>query len=136
MSDYLSKLRENGLKVTPKRLAIIDFFAEKNCALTPEEVWVPLKKKFGQLGLPSVYRNLEALADCGILTRIHQFDNKRHYALCPCNPYHNYHIVCSECGKVEQVEDNLLEGLTEVKGFKVLNHFLQLEGICETCEKN
>ena len=136
MNEYIQKLKEKGLKATPKRLAIIDFFAEKNSVLTPEEVWVPLKKRFGQLGLPSVYRNLEALTECGILTRIHKFDNKRHYALCHdhCSHSHHHHIVCNVCGKVGEFEDCHLESLNKIKGFKIVKHFVQLEGVCADCQ--
>ena len=132
--NHVDKLKQNGLKITPKREAIIAFFEKKNCLLTPEEVWIPLKKDFGQLGLPSVYRNLESLVECGVLTRVHQFDNKRHYALCHAHDHHHHHhIVCVQCGKVGEFDACRLEKVKEVDGFKVLKHFVQLEGLCAGC---
>lgn len=136
MDSYRQQLKKRGLKATPKRLAIIEFFAQRDRILTPEEVWAPLKEKFGQFGLPSIYRNLEMLADCGILIKIHQFDNKRYYALChhAHGEEHHHHIVCMSCGKVGEFEDCHLEQIRRVNGFKVLRHFVQLEGICAQCQ--
>ncbi len=136
MSPHCEKLRSHGLKITPKRQAIIAFFEKAKRTLRPEEVWTPLKKKFGRLGLPSVYRNLESLVECGILTRIHKFDNNRHYALCHASEHHHHHIVCVKCGKIGEFESCRLEKITAVEGFRVLKHFVQLEGVCAGCEKH
>jgi Fur family ferric uptake transcriptional regulator len=136
MDTYTEQLQKNGLKATPKRVAIIDYFVCQNRALTPEEVWIPLKKRFGQLGLPSVYRNLESLADCCVLTRIHRFDNKRYYALCHTHCCgHHHHIVCTACGRVGEFLNCHLKTIKEVDGFKVTSHFVQLEGLCAQCQK-
>ncbi|MCA9393935.1 MAG: transcriptional repressor [Candidatus Omnitrophica bacterium] len=135
MNDYADQLRRRGLKATPKRMAIIGLFVKENRILTPEEVWVPLRRKFGRLGLPSVYRNLDTLAGCHILTQVHQFDNKRYYALCHArHDHHHHHIVCTSCGKVGEFEGCALESVRRVDGFKVLRHFVQLEGICADCQ--
>lgn len=135
MTDYADNLRARGLKATPKRMAIIALFTQTDRLMTPEEVWVPLRRKFGQLGLPSVYRNLEALAECGILAKVHQFDNKRYYALCHADhAHHHHHIVCTVCGKVGEFDACRLQSVREVNGFKVLRHFVQLEGVCADCQ--
>lgn len=135
MSDCSKQLREHGFKVTPKREAIVEFFEKKQRSLTPEEVWEPLKKRFGRLGLPSVYRNLETLVECGILTRIHSFDNRRHYALCHAHDgHHHHHVVCLRCGKVGEYEGCGLKDIRKAGGFRVTRHFLQLEGFCEDCQ--
>ncbi|MGE0268680.1 MAG: Fur family transcriptional regulator [Candidatus Omnitrophota bacterium] len=136
MDQYIDSLKNSGFKITPKRLAIIELFLKENRVLTPDEVWVPLKKDFGQLGLPSVYRNLESLVECGVLTKIHQFDNKRYYGLChaPDHTHHHHHIVCTTCGKVGEFEGCQLTEIKKIKGFKVLRHFVQLEGLCTDCQ--
>ncbi len=136
MNYHLEKLRRNGFKLTPRRKAIVDLFEDCDSHLTPEEVWRQLKKKFHQCGLPSVYRNLESLADCDILTRIQQFDRKKHYGLC-CAKHneHHHHITCLKCGTVEDVKDCAIKGIKKIKGYKVINHFMQINGICPDCAK-
>lgn len=134
MDFCAQKLKGHGLKSTAQRQAIIDFFEDQNRTLTPEDVWAPLKKKFGHLGLPSVYRNLEALVACGILARVHRFDNNRHYVLCHAHGQgHHHHIICKACGRVGEFDGCDIIKRKTVNGFKITGHFLQLEGICGDC---
>lgn len=134
MDMYLHKLKRHSLKLTPRRRAIIEIFLCCGCHLTPEEVWKKLCNDFNKCGLPSVYRNLETLADCGVLTRIQQFDCKKHYALCTAkNDYHHHHITCIKCGKVDEFKSCSLENMRKINGYKIVNHFMQVNGICEEC---
>lgn len=139
MDNYIEKLTDAGLKITPRRKALIRLFSERATHLTPEEVWNSLKKKFVKLGLPGVYRNLESLAECGILARIHQFDGKKHYGLCPAggdnlhHARHHHHIVCVKCGKVDDIEGCAIEEAVKIKGYKIVSHFLQVNGVCAAC---
>lgn len=136
MDNYLERLREKGLKLTPRRKAIVELFIDCDSHLTPEEVWNKLRKDFDQCGLPSVYRNLESLADCGILTRIQQFDRKKHYGLCTArHNHHHHHITCIQCGKVEEIDDCIIENKRKIKGYKVVSHYMQVNGICTDCTK-
>ncbi len=130
---YLNKLRENNFKLTPKRKAIIDFFLYKDRYLTPGDVWKGLKKKFKHLGLPTIYRNLETFSKCGILTKIQRPDRRLYYGLCNSRNKHHHHIICIRCGKVEEFSDCNLFRKKIIKGFKVISHSLQIEGICPNC---
>ena len=135
LNQYLQKLRNSPLKSTPKRIAIIEIFHKNNKFLAPEEVYKKLCKKFSACGLPGVYRNLEALSEYHILARIHKFDNKRYYGLCHAEEgMHHHHIVCIRCGKVGEVSGCDLLKKKTVDGFKIIEHFLQLDGICVDCQ--
>lgn len=134
MEYYFEKIRENGLKLTPLRKAIIKLFIDQDSHMTPEDTWSNLKNKFKQCGLPSVYRNLEILVECGILTRIQLFDNKKHYGICTCRKdQHHHHIVCIKCGKVDTIGECSIIRKKKMKGFRVVDHYLQVNGICEDC---
>ena len=125
--------RENNFKLTPKRRAIIDFFLCEERYLTPQDVWKGLKKKFKHLGLPSIYRNLETFSKCGILTKIQRPDRRLYYGLCNSKNKHHHHIICIRCGKVREFSDCGLFKKKTIKGFKVISHSLQIEGICSNC---
>lgn len=138
MEHYIEKLRQGGFKLTPRRQAIIELFVDGHSHLTPDEVWDKLKKQFDQCGLPSVYRNLETLVECGVLTRIQQFDRKKHYGLCTAayGDRHHHHITCIKCGKVDEIKNCAINDIKKVKGYKVISHFMQVNGICENCTSN
>lgn len=137
MEHYIEKLKSKGFKLTPRRHAIIKLFFECCGHMTPEDVFEKLKKNFTKCGVPGVYRNLESLAECGVLTRIQQFDRKRHYGLCHCgHDEHHHHITCIKCGKVDEIKDCVFDGVKKMNGYKVVNHFIQINGICSSCLKN
>lgn len=135
MDHYLEKLKEGGFKLTPRRQAIIELFVNSKSHLAPEEVWGELKKQFNLCGLPSVYRNLESLVECGILTRIQQFDRKKHYGLCSAihGDHHHHHIACIKCGKVDEIKDCAIKNMKKIKGYKIVSHFMQVNGVCAGC---
>lgn len=138
MEQFLKKLKQGGFKLTPRRQAIIKFFVDGRKHLTPEEVWGKLKKQFLQCGFPSVYRNLESLVACGVLTRIQQFDRKKHYGLCSADhgDYHHHHITCIKCGKVDKIKDCAINEAEKIEGYKVVSHFMQVNGVCPDCFKS
>ncbi len=142
MEKYIKMMKENNLKITPKRMSIIKFFLDNNVYSTPESVWKYLKKNFKKIGLPTVYRNLAEFEKIGILTKIEGEEKRMYYGLCeaknPFSPHH--HIVCIFCRKIGVVEEcnfnQLKEDVEKNTGFKVLSHKLLLKGICKTCLEN
>jgi Fe2+ or Zn2+ uptake regulation protein len=135
LEKYFEKLKNNGFKLTPRRREIIDLFVSCGSHLSPEMVWHKLKLKFKRCGLPGVYRNLEALLKCGILVRIQQTDRKKHYGLCVSGDNHHHHITCIKCGKVEDIKDCAIRGIDKIKGYKIVSHFMQVNGICASCRE-
>lgn len=134
-TTYLQKIKQSGLKLTPKRKAIVEFFARRLKTLTPEDVYGHLKTQFKHCGLPSVYRNLESLASCGILDKIQKFDNKRHYGLCPNEKqHHHHHVICVQCGSMGEFEACDILNCKEINGYKIVDHYLQINGICPDCQ--
>lgn len=136
MQDQYTRLRDSGLKLTPRRKAIIDLFSGRNGPLSPREVQSLLKRAFSRCGLPGVYRNLETLADCGVLFRVAGFGRERTYGFCghkhSCQEHH-HHIVCVSCGRSAVIEEcGYHEGMM-IGGFRLVDHVLQLNGLCETC---
>ena len=78
-NQFDALLRGLSLKVTPKRVAILEILAAEPIYLAPEEVWKRMKRKSTRAGLPTVYRNLEELSACGILIKIVHPDRRLYY---------------------------------------------------------
>ncbi|MFH0984140.1 MAG: Fur family transcriptional regulator [Candidatus Omnitrophota bacterium] len=139
MNPYLVRLKENGLKVTSQREAVLALFAKDNSRKTPYAVHKKLKKRLPQLGLPTVYRVLEELKEIGLLVQIPSEDRQLHYSLCnlPADKHH-HHFVCRKCKKVEEVEHCNFKGISNFilrkLGAIVESHSLQLEGLCASCK--
>lgn len=132
-------LKEAGMKATPKRLAILEMLAGQLGYASPEELWKGLRDRFERLGLPTVYRNLEELADSGLVSKVIHPNRQLYYYFCS-NREHHHHFVCLTCRKVEDIPSCGIEALerevTVKNGGKVLSHILQLNGLCSSCAEN
>lgn len=135
MHPHRRTLKALKLKVTPKRLAILDVLASRPRYMSPEEVWEELKARFARIGLPTVYRNLEDLCAGSIISKVILPDRQLYYFYCP-NRDHHHHFVCLSCGRVDDVRFcGLREIKKEVKRMEgtVVSHFLQVNGFCRSC---
>jgi len=137
--DYSRILKEINLKVTPKRLAILEILAESFCCMTPDEIWRKLKERFNKVGLPTVYKNLQELSECGVLSSVIHPDRKSYYYFCR-NKLNHCHFVCLSCHNVEDITSSKIASLQKnIEGLlagKLLSHILQLNGLCKNCLKN
>lgn len=136
MEDHVRTLKKLELKATPKRLAILDILSRETIYLSPEEVWTRLKERFSAIGLPTVYRNLEEMANGGIIFKVIHPDRKLYYFYCS-NSTHHHHFVCTACRKVddltfcafEEIEKEVAENLNG----SVSSHIIQVFGKCGQC---
>ena len=131
-------LRGIRLKATPRRLAILDILADEPVYLSPEEVWQKMRRKGRRVGLPTVYRNLDELAQNGVVIKIVHPDRRLYYYFCP-NDSHHHHFVCISCRKVEDLAFCGLDAIEKevkrnLKG-AVVSHILQVYGHCNACLK-
>ncbi|MFZ5908063.1 MAG: Fur family transcriptional regulator [Nitrospirota bacterium] len=136
LQDFTTVLRTLHLKVTPKRLAILEVLKNESVYLSPEEVWKRLKKKFARIGLPTVYRNLEELARGNVISQVTHPNRQLYYYLCQ-NTSHHHHFICLSCRNVEDIEFCMLRELenrvkTELNG-RIVSHILQVNGLCKKC---
>lgn len=101
---------------------------------TAYEVYNALKKDNPNLSLGTVYRNLNLLSDMGMLMKIRIADGKDRF---DGRTDTHYHMVCSHCGKVFDVELDIAEKIREKvladEGHTITDITLNLTGICRGC---
>jgi Fur family transcriptional regulator, ferric uptake regulator len=133
-----SDLKNIGLKATLPRLKILDLFEQSNKRhMTAEEVYRLLSEEDLDIGLATVYRVLTQFEQAGLLMR-HHFDSDR--AVFELNQGdHHDHLVCLQCGKVEEFMDSEIEKrqhrIARERGFAIHDHSLQIYADCikENC---
>jgi Fe2+ or Zn2+ uptake regulation protein len=130
--DFPSMLRDLQLKVTPRRLAILAALSAATTYVSPEEVQQKLQGESVPIGLPTVYRNLEELADGGVISKVLHPNRQLYYYFCP-NRSHHHHFVCLSCRTVEDLDYCGLEELEKRIGGKVVSHIVQANGLCHAC---
>jgi len=140
ISDVEEKLKAGEYKLTSRREHILKVLLEnKDKHLSAEEVYYLVKQKAPDVGLATVYRTLELFLLFDIIHSIDFGDGRKRYEFCSSGSdgHHHHHLICTRCGKIIEVNEDLLENLeTRVSrkhNFTVENHQLKIFGICEKC---
>ena len=134
MSENSKNLKNIGLKATYPRLKILDLFQNSEVRhLTAEDVYRQLMNEGMDIGLATVYRVLTQFEQAGLLER-HYFETGK--AVFELNESgHHDHIVCVDCGAVEEFFDEEIEKrqnhVAEQRGFEVHDHALYLYVKCK-----
>jgi Fur family ferric uptake transcriptional regulator len=132
MSDPQS-LKNMGLKATFPRLKILELFEKSTLRhMTAEDVYRMLIAENMDIGLATVYRVLTQFEQAGLLER-HFFESGK--AVFEINRgSHHDHLVCVDCGRVEEFYDAEIERLqnkiAEERGFAIQEHALYLYVKC------
>ena len=130
----IDDLKNTGLKATLPRLKILDVFQKgKQRHMTAEDVFRVLLDERSDVGLATVYRVLMQFEQAGILSRNHFESGKAVYEL--NEGRHHDHIVCLDCGKVEEFFDAEIEQrqhqVAASQGFEIMDHALSLYAHCK-----
>ena len=129
----IDELKSTGLKATLPRLKILEIFQKGvQRHMTAEDVFRVLMEERSDVGLATVYRVLAQFEQADILTRSHFESGKAVYEL--NEGQHHDHLVCVECGRVEEFFDASIEKrqikIAEERGFTVREHALYLYVEC------
>lgn len=136
--SHPSDLKSIGLKATLPRLKILELFEQSHKRhMTAEEVYRLLSDEGQDIGLATVYRVLTQFEQAGLLIR-HHFDSDK--AVFELNQgEHHDHLVCLQCGKVEEFFDAEIEKrqtrIAKERGFAIRDHSLHIYADCikENC---
>jgi Fur family ferric uptake transcriptional regulator len=119
---------------TEQRAAILDALRGTDSAVTAQE----LHGRLEGVGLATVYRNLQRLADEGEADTLRRENGELAFLL--CGHGHHHHLVCRACGRVERVRDCRLDewarDVGERHGFRDVEHRAELLGLCSACGRN
>ena len=132
------RLRSSGLRYTTSRRAVVELLANSERPLTIPEILAADRS----LAQSSAYRNLTELINAGVVHRIIAGDEYSHFELAEDLTSHHHHLVCTHCGRVEDVtldeelESSLTAALERVagrEGFDAEHHRLDVLGRCAAC---
>jgi Fur family ferric uptake transcriptional regulator len=135
-NDLPHTIRQRGFRMTPQRQLIMDAVMTGKGHSTPDQIYNRVVKKAPALNRATVYRTLDFLAEQHLITSTDIGIGSKVYEMAAPLPHH--HLVCERCGKVEQVNHELMSAAfkqIEAKhGFKVTTDHLALFGLCRRCQ--
>jgi Fur family ferric uptake transcriptional regulator len=132
-----ASLRRSGARSGAAREAVIAYLAKQQCCLSAQEVLDGLRADGRSIGIASVYRALDQLAELGLLHRIDLGEGLTRFEPAQPDGEHHHHLVCGSCGKVDRFDDVALEraisAVAGSHGYALGHHDVVLRGACTDC---
>jgi Fur family ferric uptake transcriptional regulator len=133
--NLLQSLRDKGYRITSQRETIIRIFQEAGDKhLSAEDVFAVLKEAGEQISLATTYRTLRMLVQMNILRELDFAETHKHYELIDENAPPHHHIICMNCNKTIEFEDEDINSLgkkiAEKYGVEVLDMQFQIFANC------
>ncbi|MFV1970200.1 MAG: Fur family transcriptional regulator [Acidimicrobiia bacterium] len=134
------RLSETETRYTAGRRVVVTEIQMASGPRTAAELATP---SMGSLPVSSLYRTLAVFEDVGILKKHHGPDGVARYELAEWLTGHHHHIVCVACGAIEDIDvpdsaeselHAIASSLGAQAGFRVLDHVLEVEGVCPNCD--
>lgn len=140
LKEIEHKFLEKDYKLTPQRHVILQVFLDQaGKHLSADDVYASVKKTNPEIGLATVYRTLELLAELEVLQKMNFGDGRSRYEFNDAGSHHHHHLICLKCGKVTEFADDLMESLeTQISkkcAFKVFDHQVKFYGHCKDCQE-
>ena len=136
--EWLDRLQANGYRLTEPRRAVVEIIALSQHVLSPFDVFEQARRNYPKLGLVTVYRTIEKLAELDLIQRVHQPSGCQAF-IAACSG-HQHMLICQNCGRVEffsgdsQGMEHLMSEVSRVSGYLIGDHWLQLFGVCASCQ--
>jgi Fur family ferric uptake transcriptional regulator len=124
------------LRTTRQRTAVDELLSRVDGFRSAQELHEMLRREGASVGLTTVYRHVQALADAGEIDVLRQGDGEAVYRRCPTDSHH-HHLVCRSCGRSVEVEGPAVEKwagqVAHEHGFVDIEHTVEVFGTCADC---
>ena len=126
---------EPALRNTKQRTAVSAVLADVEGFTSAQDLHAMLRQRGERVGLTTVYRTLQGLADAGEVDVMRPPGGEHLYRR--CSQGHHHHLVCRACGRAVEVEGPAVESWAErvagQHGYRDVSHTLEIFGTCPEC---
>ncbi len=139
LANFSNFLKKKGLKITNQRLLVAERIFQLDTHFTVDSLADVLKDRRGEISRATIYRIVSLMLDSGQLTEYHFNNDVRYYEHVPARNHHD-HIVCLDCGHIEEFVSPEIEKLqleiADKTGFDLEEHSMTLYGRCQHFKKS
>lgn len=125
-----------GMRLTTQRQIILEELAKVKTHPTANEVYDMVRKRLPRIGLGTVYRNLELMAESGVILKLEVGGTQKRF---DATTELHYHIRCLDCGKVDDIElpvqSNINDIAAQASDYSILGHHIEFSGKCSECSQ-
>ncbi len=123
-----------NMRLTTQRQIILEELSNVKSHPTANEVYDMVRKRLPRIGLGTVYRNLELMAESGIILKLEVGGTQKRF---DATTDLHYHIRCNDCGRVDDIElpvqHQINDAASENTSYQVLSHHIEFSGTCKHC---
>lgn len=134
LKDALDTLKSTGVRITPQRLAILEYMISSMTHPTADDIYRALESNFPNMSVATVYNNLRVFRESGLVKELPFGDSSSRFDFVT---HDHYHIICEDCGKIVDFHypalDEVEHVASHVTGFQVNSHRMEIYGKCPTC---
>jgi Fur family ferric uptake transcriptional regulator len=131
----MSSAESAAVRNTRQRSAVSALLREMEGFHSAQQLHAMLRTRGERVGLTTVYRTLQGLADVGEVDVMRPPGGEHLYRR--CSEGHHHHLVCRSCGHTVEVEGPAVETWADrvaaQHGFADISHTLEIFGTCPTC---
>lgn len=135
LESIIDSMRNQGFRITPQRVAIVEYMINTDSHPSAEELYRVVKEKYPMVSLATVYKTLELLTRKGIVREL-SFPNGARY---DANVNTHINLVCINCGKIQDVDDDkaleeLESRVSKKSKYQIFGRRFELYGYCSECQ--
>jgi Fur family ferric uptake transcriptional regulator len=124
------------IRITRQRQIILDELCSVTSHPTADDLYQMVRRKLPRISLGTVYRNLETMAELGMIQKLEVGGTQKRF---DGNAATHYHVRCQRCGRVDDLDLGLIAGVEKEAAaktrFAILRHRLEFTGLCPECQK-
>lgn len=128
---------DTDMRLTPQRQIILEELSKVKTHPTANEIYDMVRRRLPRIGLGTVYRNLDLMAENGLILKLEVGGTQKRF---DATTDLHYHIRCLQCGRVDDIDiktvPQLDQAAADASDWQVLGHHIEFVGICSTCSRS
>lgn len=133
LEQIVTNLREEGFRITPQRVAIVDYVLNTEEHPSAEQIHNIVKKKYPMVSLSTVYKTLDLLKQKQLVKQIEIGGEARFDG----HTDEHINLICMKCGKIEDLDEDLKEiqaRAAKKSKYQIVKSSFELFGYCSMCK--
>jgi Fe2+ or Zn2+ uptake regulation protein len=135
-APLIAALDRSDYRMTGPRRVVAQLVADQAGHFSAADLVAAAETRHLGIGRATIFRTLDVLAELELVERIDLPSGEHAYVA--CEPSHHHHVVCSRCGRTQDVEDAglraVVRDVTRRTGYRIDEHRLELFGLCPSCQ--
>ena len=125
-----------SVRATRQGDAVVEALTGAETFTSAQDLHAVMRERGNPVGLATIYRHLQVLADRGQVDMVHTADGQTLYRACQTSRHH-HHLVCRDCGRTVEIiaasVERWAEKVATAEGFTDVEHTLEIYGTCPRC---